>query len=289
MTDACLQAVGFVSDFLKSCRKHLPAALIIDVGRWSAWRRNQEQASDWLSRSSQGAIASEKGWTLSRHEGWVAGIALVAVLAMVAGIHLARGSQGASFSIERDESAVAAEVAESASAETPSQDKDAASASDGTSEDPPTVVVHVDGMVASPGVYQLQGATLRINDAVEAAGGLVEGADTSRLNLAEPISDGEKVHVPAVGEEDATAGEAAASLSGESSGSGPNASTDGIVNINTATVAELTTLPGVGDATAAEIVRDREANGAFTSIEDLMRVSGIGEKKFAKLKDKIRV
>ena len=129
----------------------------------------------------------------------VAGIALVAVLAMVAGIHLARGSQGASFSIERDESAVAAEVAESASAETPSQDKDAASASDGTSEDPPTVVVHVDGMVASPGVYQLQGATLRINDAVEAAGGLVEGADTSRLNLAEPISDGEKVHVPAVG------------------------------------------------------------------------------------------
>lgn len=136
----------------------------------------------------------------------VAGIALVAVLAMVAGIHLARGSQGASFSIERDESAVAAEVAESASAETPSQDKDAASASDGTSEDPPTVVVHVDGMVASPGVYQLQGATLRINDAVEAAGGLVEGADTSRLNLAEPISDGEKVHVPAVGEGDATAG-----------------------------------------------------------------------------------
>lgn len=219
----------------------------------------------------------------------VAGIALVAVLAMVAGIRLARGSQGASFCIERDESAVAAEVAESASAETPSQDKDAASASDATSEDPPTVVVHVDGMVASPGVYQLQGATLRINDAVEAAGGLVEGADTSRLNLAEPISDGEKVHVPAVGEEDATAGEAAASLSGESSGNGPSASTDGIVNINTATVAELTTLPGVGEATATEIVRDREANGAFTSIEDLMRVSGIGEKKFAKLKDKIRV
>ena len=219
----------------------------------------------------------------------VAGIALVAVLAMVAGIHLARGSQGASFSIERDESAVAAEVAESASAETPSQDKDAAAASVGTSEDPPTVVVHVDGMVASPGVYQLQGATLRINDAVEAAGGLVEGADTSRLNLAEPISDGEKVHVPAVGEGDATAGEAAVSTSGESSGSGPSASTDGIVNINTATATELTTLPGVGDATAAEIVRDREANGAFTSVVVLMRGSGIGEKKFAKLKDKIRV
>ena len=67
------------------------------------------------------------------------------------------------------------------------------------------------------------------------------------------------------------------------------ASSDDIVNINTATAAELTTLPGVGEATAAEIVRDREANGAFTSIEDLMRVSGIGEKKFAKLKDKIRV
>ena len=95
--------------------------------------------------------------------------------------------------------------------------------------------------------------------------------------------------VAAVGEGDATAGEAAVSTSGESSGSGPSASTDGIVNINTATATELTTLPGVGDATAAEIVRDREANGAFTSVEDLMRVSGIGEKKFAKLKDKIRV
>ena len=163
----------------------------------------------------------------------VAGIALVAVLAMVAGIHLARGSQGASFSIERDESAVAAEVAESASAETPSQDKDAASASDGTSEDPPTVVVHVDGMVASPGVYQLQGATLRINDAVEAAGGLVEGADTSRLNLAEPISDGEKVHVPAV-DEAVTAGEAVPPAPGEGSGGGPSEVGDGIVNINTA-------------------------------------------------------
>lgn len=231
------------------------------------------------------ALARRAGLSTAAKAG-IAGIVVVAVLATMACFRLLPLQSGSSFVIERGETASAAESTQ-AGGESRGESEDDAPSEEAA--EAPVLVVHVDGMVASPGVYQLQGATLRINDAVEAAGGLVEGADTSRLNLAEPISDGEKVHVPAVGEEDATAGEAAASLSGESSGSGPNASTDGIVNINTATVAELTTLPGVGDATAAEIVRDREANGAFTSIEDLMRVSGIGEKKFAKLKDKIRV
>ena len=141
-------------------------------------------------------------------------------------------------------------------------------------EEPVTLVVHVDGMVGMPGVYELaEGA--RVSDAVAAAGGLAEGADTSSLNLAAPLADGEKVHVPAEGEE------VTASSGGASSGD--------LVNLNNASVEQLDELPGVGEATARAIIEDREANGPFTTPEDLMRVSGIGEKKFAKLEGMICV
>lgn len=145
-------------------------------------------------------------------------------------------------------------------------------------DEPATVCVHVDGAVAVPGVYVLpEGA--RANDAVVAAGGLVEGADTSGVNLAAPVADGEKVHVPLEGE---------ASAPGASPG-GAQEGTGGPVNINTAGVEELDELPGVGEATARAIVEDREQNGPFSTPEDLMRVSGIGEKKFERLQGLICV
>ena len=147
-----------------------------------------------------------------------------------------------------------------------------------TADEPATVCVHVDGAVAAPGVYVLpEGA--RANDAVAAAGGLVEGADTSGVNLAAPVADGEKVHVPLEGEASAPA----ASAGGAQEGTG------GPVNINTAGVEELDELPGVGEATARAIVEDREQNGPFSTPEDLMRVSGIGEKKFERLQGLICV
>ena len=144
-----------------------------------------------------------------------------------------------------------------------------------------TILVHVDGAVAAPGVYGLEEGS-RVNDAVVAAGGLAEGADTSGINLAAPVVDGSKVHIPSQGEAQAQA--AAAAESGGAAGAA-----SGLVNINTATVEELQALSGVGASTAAAIVEDREANGPFTSPEDLMRVSGIGEKKFAKLKSHVCV
>lgn len=146
-----------------------------------------------------------------------------------------------------------------------------------------TIVVHVDGAVAQPGVFTLVDGS-RVNDAVLAAGGLTEVADTSTTNLAAPMADGAKVHIP-------TCEELAASASAESGGAtgATSASSSGLVNINTATSADLQTLSGVGEATAAAIIEDREANGPFTSPEDLMRVSGIGEKKYAKIKDHICV
>lgn len=153
-----------------------------------------------------------------------------------------------------------------------------------TSE-PNAIVVHVDGAVASPGVYELAIASPRVRDAVDAAGGLAQGADTSSVNLALPLGDGQKVHVPFEGE---AAGAEADTNGGDAAGS-VSSSMPSLVNINSATAEELDSLPGVGPSTAAAIVEDRDANGPFSSVEDLMRVSGIGEKKFAKLRDHICV
>lgn len=154
-----------------------------------------------------------------------------------------------------------------------------------TSE-PNAIVVHVDGAVASPGVYELAIASPRVRDAVDAAGGLAQGADTSSMNLALPLGDGQKVHVPFEGE---AAGAEADSSGGDAVVGSASSSMPLLININSATAEELDSLPGVGPSTAAAIVEDRDANGPFSSVEDLMRVSGIGEKKFAKLRDHICV
>lgn len=146
------------------------------------------------------------------------------------------------------------------------------------------LVVHVDGAVASPGVFTLlEGA--RVNDAVLAAGGLSEEANTSTINLAAPLSDGAKVHIPTSDE----LSPPSVADSGTTAQSGTSGTSGGLVNINTATSAELQTLSGVGEATAQAIIEDRESNGPFASTEDLMRVSGIGEKKYAKVKEHICV
>lgn len=158
----------------------------------------------------------------------------------------------------------------------------------GVETEPVLLVVHVDGAVAAPGVYELAEGS-RVNDAVLAAGGLVEGADTSSINLASPLVDGGKVHVPSAKELAATTTGGGSGSSSSLGSSSTGSTSSGLVNINLATAEELQTLSGVGEATAAAIIEDREANGPFTSPEDLMRVSGIGEKKYSKVKDHICV
>lgn len=141
-----------------------------------------------------------------------------------------------------------------------------------------TVVVHVDGAVGSPGVYVLEGESLRINDAITMAGGLLEDADTSCVNLAASLEDGQKVHIPVLGE-----------VSAPNTTELQQPTGGGRVNVNLADEGQLQDLPGVGEATARAIVEDREQNGPFSSPEDLMRVSGIGEKKFEKMRDMVDV
>jgi competence protein ComEA len=157
------------------------------------------------------------------------------------------------------------------------------------------LIIYLTGAVIDPGVYELeQGA--RLNDAIERAGGLAEGAATSYINLATALEDGQHVHIPS--EAEIESGEAARIAAGTAGGTGTAAGGTGgagaaqgeqKVNINTADNAGLESLPGVGVATAQRIIDYREKNGPFASVEGLKDVSGIGEKKYAELADKVCV
>lgn len=141
------------------------------------------------------------------------------------------------------------------------------------------IFVHILGAVAVPGLYELHEGD-RAVDAVAAAGGFAEGADQSQLNLARFVTDGEQIVVPVVG---------AAPPPAPGAVTGGGAAVAGKVNINTADAAALETLPRVGPAMAARIIEWRETNGRFTAVEDLMSVTGVGEKTFDSLKDLVTV
>lgn len=143
----------------------------------------------------------------------------------------------------------------------------------------PALYVHVSGAVVAPGLYVLTGGT-RVVDAVSAAGGFAGGADEQAVNLARPLSDGEQLHVPLLGEAPAQAAEG----TGEAGGAGPPTG-DGRVNLNTADATQLDTLPRIGPAMAQRILEWRETNGRFTSVEDLLAVPGIGDKMLEALRD----
>ena len=140
---------------------------------------------------------------------------------------------------------------------------------------PAVVLVHVAGAVIEPGVYELAGDA-RVRDAIVAAGGPTEIADWNALNLAAVVGDGIKVYVPSVGEV------VPPSLTVPVSPVGGQPA--GPIDVNVASPAELESLPGVGPATAAAIVTERERNGPFLDVDDLDRVPGIGPAKLDALR-----
>jgi competence protein ComEA len=155
---------------------------------------------------------------------------------------------------------------------------------------PPTkapIEVQVIGGVVRPGVYELpQGS--RVQDAVDAAGGLLADTDASAINLVAKVDDGEQVVIPGGGGSSSAAPPGGAPFSVVPTVGSPTSPAD-LININTATAAQLDTLPGIGPTTAQNIVDYRNQNGPFSQIEDIMNVPGIGPATFDVIKDLISV
>ena len=145
---------------------------------------------------------------------------------------------------------------------------------------PETIYVQVAGAVLNPDVYQLPIGS-RVYAALDAAGGLLDSADVSDINQAQILEDGEKLYVYTV--------EETIALKEEQAIKSQESFDDGLININTASAAELRTLPGIGETKANQIVSFREANGKFSSIEDIKNVSGIGEGIFNQINMLIKI
>ena len=161
-----------------------------------------------------------------------------------------------------------------------------------------TIIVHITGAVVNEGIVQVK-ENARINDAIEAAGGVREDADLTNVNLAYTIEDGQKIYIPYKNDAPEDGGSEIQGqvviqgagndiVDGENAGIGTE-TTAGLVNINTANVEKLDELPGIGSSTAEKIIAYRKENGKFKSIDEIKNVSGIGEAKFEKIKGKICV
>lgn len=140
--------------------------------------------------------------------------------------------------------------------------------------------VYICGAVKHPGVYRFAAAA-RVCDAVQAAGGFTKRARQDAVNQARLLADGEQITIPV---RKKSSGAARAGEQAEAS-----ASTEGLVNINTAELSELMTLSGIGEAKAQLILDYRRENGGFTAVEDIMKISGIKEGIYNQIKDRITV
>lgn len=166
-----------------------------------------------------------------------------------------------------------------------------------TVEEVKKIVVDVAGEVKKPGVIELDEGS-RIKDAIELAGGVTNKADTSDMNLAYKLEDGMKIKVPSKKTKETNTEKSADTYVSTDAGTGvktqESSTSDAnnktkVININTASQKELETLPGVGSATASKIIKYREEKGKFKKKEDIKNVSGIGDSKYEKLKDYIKV
>ena len=217
------------------------------------------------------------------------------------------GSGGQGGEAVNDEPPQAEAAAEEGAQETPQdgtvQDTAQREKASPEEEDGPQVIyVHVCGAVKDPDVYELPAGS-RVYEAVQAAGGFAEDADESYVNQAGLLYDGVKLVIPTL-EQAQAAGESGQEMIGitgdavDASGpaaqdpgaaDGKSQASDGRININTASEAELCNIPGIGAVRAAAIVAYRQANGEFSSVDEIKNVSGIKEGTYEKIKDSIKI
>ncbi|MGL4655389.1 MAG: helix-hairpin-helix domain-containing protein [Sarcina sp.] len=152
-----------------------------------------------------------------------------------------------------------------------------------------TIVVEVKGEVKNPNVYTLNEGS-RVNELIEKAGGLTQEADIDNINRASIVSDGQCIIVGNINNTDEEKIDMT-SMQGSATtqGNGSSANDSGSVNLNTASLEELQTLTGIGAAKANAIIEYRETSGGFKTIEDIKNISGIGEKTFEKIRDRLSV
>lgn len=214
---------------------------------------------------------------------------IVAVVLLVGGLWLQKGD-GAEDSYDN-----AQKMSQSSSANTSALAKvnSASSASNSATTNSKTVTCDISGAVKHQGVYTLKNGA-RLQELIEAAGGTTGKVQLKAINRAILLKDQDKIHIPYKGEKvesAATAGTGTStnSTSTSSNSSASNQESGEKVNLNTADVAGLQKLTGIGEKKAEQIIAYREQNGPFKKVEDLMQVSGIGEKTFASLKDQLTV
>lgn len=236
-------------------------------------------------------------------------IGVVVAVALLIGI-LVRGSFSEGDLIQTDSSGGTIQTEQSADNQdggsgsgSPAGDPDSSGEDGSSSEEVQNIYLDVSGAVYNPSVVCIPEGS-RIYQAIEAAGGRTEDSDVRTLNLASVCEDGQKIYVPTKqevleaqetgaplpGQEDGSAAGSTSTVSGNGSSSGTgDASGSGKVNINTAGSEELQTLTGVGPAIASKIIDYRNTVGPFNNIDEIVNVSGIGEKTYEKFKDQICV
>ncbi|MCS7190075.1 MAG: helix-hairpin-helix domain-containing protein [Fimbriimonadales bacterium] len=153
---------------------------------------------------------------------------------------------------------------------------------------PQELVVHVSGAVKKAGVYRL-GEGSRVADAIEQAGGASENADLDALNLAEPLTDGQKVHVPRKGEAPPATAVAATPSTTARPERAAKPAVQFPIDLNTATAEQLEAIPGIGPVLAQRIVDHRRLHGKFQSVDDLLQVHGIGQKRLESMRPYVTV